>query len=534
MGFIRDITSLLSSRARAERAAKHEIHMMALERAKVRMAKAWEAADRDRFRGEKWMTSQLSITSEMEIDLTTLWDRAEDLYRNDPYAASAVNGRVDNVIGSGMSFHSRIKMYGDLISEKDAKRINDTREMLFRQWSKRDKFKQKQRLFEKSKANSGEGIGIMSDVGLNDGRPIPLAWQIINPRRLETPPELEGDPLVRLGIRFQDDSFTVPTHYYIRDVEKNDSRQVGETYTPYEAWRVTHSFEALVPGQIRGVPWLAPVMGLMKDRKDYAEAKLIAEQVTACTTTFISCDDPYGRAVGAATGTAPDGNRLQELEPGRIEYIGSDDKVEHVDPNRPGNSYAPFIEHCLMGVAAGLRYPYALLTKDFRKASFANGRLEMADGRQTFECWQSADIDDAFIPVVERATEEMVILGLLPGVDASSYRAFPARYNAHQLKPTKFRMAVNPKQETDADAAEVENLFASRSDKCDEREADFDDVLAATEREEIAILEMQARLQKKREELGLAAAPTVDESDEDDEPEEVDEETKERELAEAA
>lgn len=109
MGIVRDVISLLSRRARAERNAQHEIRRMALDRAKVRMQKAWEAADRDRFRGEKWMTSQPSITSEMEIDLTTLWDRAEDRYRNDPFAASVVNGRTDNVIGSGMSFHSRIK-----------------------------------------------------------------------------------------------------------------------------------------------------------------------------------------------------------------------------------------------------------------------------------------------------------------------------------------------------------------------------------------------------------------------------------------
>ena len=537
MGIIRDIASMFGRKGREEREAQHEIRMMALERAKVRMQKAWEAADHDRFRGSKWMTSQLSINSEMEIDLTTLWDRAEDLYRNDPYAASAINGRTDNVIGSGMSFHSRLKPFGDLISENDARDTNNIREMYFRQWAKKDKFRAKQRLFEKSKAIFGEGLGVMSDVGLMDGRPIPLTWQVINSRRLETPPVMEGNPLVRLGIEFSDDSYTKPVAYYIRDVEKNDNKLVGETYTRFEAWRVTHSFEALVPGQIRGVPWLAPVMGLLKDRKDYAEAKLIAEQVTACTTTFIKTADPHGRAIGASTGVGTGGRRLQEIEPGRIEYIEQDDEVEHVDPNRPGNSYAPFIEHNLMGVSAGLRYPYALLTKDFRKASFANGRLEMSDGRQTFEVWQQLAIDDAFAPIVERATEEMVILGLLPNVDASAYRAFPTLYNAHQLKPTRFRMAVNPKQETDADAAEVENLFASRSDKCDERESDFDDILAATEREEIAILEMQARVQAKREELNLVAVEATAKS-ETEESDELDNEAlelkRETETAEAA
>ena len=109
MSWIRDIADLLSPAARRERREQHGIRMMAIDRAKVRMQKAWEAADSDRFRGEKWMTSQLSANSNLEMDLQTLWDRSEDLLRNDPYAASAINGRTDNVVGSGMSFHSRIR-----------------------------------------------------------------------------------------------------------------------------------------------------------------------------------------------------------------------------------------------------------------------------------------------------------------------------------------------------------------------------------------------------------------------------------------
>ena len=58
------------------------------------MQRAWEAADTDRFRGEKWMTSQVSVNSDLEVDLQTLWDRAEDLLRNDAYASSAIHGRT--------------------------------------------------------------------------------------------------------------------------------------------------------------------------------------------------------------------------------------------------------------------------------------------------------------------------------------------------------------------------------------------------------------------------------------------------------
>lgn len=504
MGFIKDIADLVSNSSRKERKKQHELKMLAFDRAEVHMKAAWEAADNDRFRGAGWMTSRLSMNSNIENDLQTLWDRSEDLYRNDSYAASAINGRVDNVIGSGVLFHSRIKSRGDdLINESDAQNLNETREKLFRLWARKDRFVEKQRLFERSKALFGEGLAVMSDYDFGDGRPIPLTWTIINPRRLETPPEFISDPLVRLGIRFRDDSFRVVSGYYIKDIEQNDNHQWKSSYSFFDAWRVQHSFECLVPGQIRGVAWLAPVMGRLKDIKDFSEAKLIAEQVTACTTTFISCGDPAGRATGAATGMASDGARIQELSPGTINYLNEDDVVSHIDPNRPGNSFAPYIEHQLMGVAAGIRYPYALLTKDFRKSSFANGRIEMADGRKSFEGWQQSDIEDAFAPVAERATLEMVIFGLLPNVDASTYRVFERDFNAHQFKPPRWRMAVNPLQEAKADETDVRNGFSSRTDKCDERGYDFEETLMATEREETLTAEKDARILNLRRSLGL-------------------------------
>lgn len=504
MSWLATISELLTSDGRELRRKRNQLQIRAIERAEARMSAAWEAADRDRIRGDRWMVSRLSATSAMEEDLKALWERSESLLRNDPYASAAINGRVDNVVGSGMTFHSRIRPSGDVISDSEAAALNTKRDQVFWLWAQKDQFYAKQRVFERSRATYGEGLAIMSDIDMADGRPIPLTWQVINPQRLETPPKHITNNRVRLGIQFGDAAYTGIEGYWIRNADVGDTHNLTEEFTFYPKERVIHSFEQLTPGQIRGVPWLAPVMAKLKDLKDFSEAKLISEQVTACTTTFIRCEDPLGRAAGAATGTSSSGQRLQELEPGRIEYINENDTVQHVDPNRPGGTYAPFVEHHLMGVAAGLRYSYALLSKDFRSASFANGRLEMADARKTFECWQWSLISDCLMPLIERATKEMAMLGLLkPWVSAADYIAFPNTFNAHQIKPPRWRMAVNPKQENDADVVEVENLFASRTDKCDEREADFEDVIHAREREEIMIAEMESRIAAKRAELGL-------------------------------
>lgn len=463
------------------------------------LSSAWEGAETDRLRGDKWMTSKLSANDNLERETETLVERAESLYRNDCYAASAINGRAKNVIGKGIGYQSRVVAVKGLISEARAKRINQQKESVFKRWAKIERLHHKQKMAEICKAIYGESLVVMSDEGAAD-KPIPLHIQVILPRRLETPPELESDPDVRMGIRFKPGTL-IPAKYYIRKTDPNDSKEVNFEYDEIDASRVCHDFEETFPGQIRGVPWLSPVMNKLKDIKDFAEAHLITEQTAACFSGFVttkSDDDNHEIAEGRAFATDAYGNPLEGIEPGSLNYINDDQSITFADPSRPGGTLAPFVEFHLHGVAAGLSYPFELLVKQYDN-SYSGGRLSLLDGFNSFRCWQGELIENTWQKVSNRFTDECVIVGAID-VEPDEYIIDREFFRKDEWLPRGWPW-IAPKDDVEATLKAREGGLTTDTEALALVGQDFEETQQTLLREQITKLEIAAKVEEKRQEL---------------------------------
>jgi len=462
------------------------------------MLSSWEGAETDRLRGDKWMSSKLSTNDAVEKDLENLSDRAEELYKNDCYASSAINGRVDNVIGKGIGYQSRVVAVRGLITESRAKEINEQKEAVFKKWAKQERLRHKQKMAERCKAIYGESLVVMSQVK-DRGRAIPLHLQVISPRRLETPPKYEGDPNVRLGIRFKPGT-REPVTYYIRKADPRDSKEFSFEYDEVAAWRVCHDFDETLPGQIRGVPWLAPVMNKLKDIKDFAEAHLISEQIAACFSAFITTedDDNEGAADERSYATDAYGNRLETLEPATLNYLGRNQKVQFGDPNRPSGTLEPFLNAHLHAIAAGLRYPYELLVKMYDN-SYSGGRLSLIDGHNTFRCWQEDCIESTWQKVSDRFTDECVIHGLID-VDSDEYLENRSAFRQDKWLPQGWPW-IAPKDDVQATVDAREAGLTTDTESLSLHGRDFEETQQTILREELTKIENAAKLEKRRREL---------------------------------
>ena len=112
----------------------HELRLAISQRAAERFT-AWEASDHDRLRGEKWLASKLTTNDALQSELETLIDRAVDLYRTDVFAASAINGRVDNVIGVGIRPQCRVQPERGIVTPRQAEDFRVMSEWLFQKWA---------------------------------------------------------------------------------------------------------------------------------------------------------------------------------------------------------------------------------------------------------------------------------------------------------------------------------------------------------------------------------------------------------------
>lgn len=435
-----------------------------------------EGAERDRLRAEKWIGSKLSPDSALEADLETLRHRSRELYRNDSIGG-AVDNRTAHVVGTGFTVQAR--------TEND--KVNKAQENYFKQWSKRcDKSGRKSlwqvtRLACRCFSVDGEALIVMSNRGSAD-KPIPLTLEVVDVDRLETPPGMLGNPLIRMGV--ERDATGLIVAYHIRKSNPFDTLDVSFQYDRVPAWRVLHYVDEWFPGQSRGYPWMTRVLNRIKDAKDLDEAAIIRAQVEACFSAFIKTTNPLQAASGASTDT--DGtNRLQDLTPGTIRYLNDNQDVTFAEPTSPGSNYGPFQELNHRRIAAGMNWGYEHLVKNWTGLSFAGGRLALTDTRKSVRCDQKLMIEQMLERIWERAVLEMVIVIEGFPLTARQYEADPFKWSAHKWMPPAWEYAINPGEEVKAKLAAINGNLATLADTLAEDQLDYEEVME-TRQEEVA------------------------------------------------
>lgn len=452
-----------------------------------------EAAEHNETRGDRWLISRLSPDSQLELDLQTARDRSRDLYQNDAMGG-AVDGKVNHIIGTGHTPQSRIKEREGIVTETEAERYNKQLEQVYEDWSPRADRNGRSSLWMISRLAArhnefdGESFTVFSDVGRSD-KPIPLALQVIDPERVNTPPNLAGDRLVRLGIRYSEGGEILG--YYVQKSHPGDTKNVKLDYDYITADRMLHVFEPWFAEQSRGLPWMVRALNRARDAKDFDEATILKCQVEACYAVFVKPGiggNSILSAQGRSSGTNAAGRRMQDITPGSISYLEHGEEIAFASPQSPGNSFGPFMEWCYRRVAAAINWPYEMLAKNWNGLSFAAGRLVLTDAKKATEVGQQIMKEQWFSRVWQRIVDESVIVGEVD-IDPRLYLEFPNVFRRHAWIPPKWDYAINPGEEIDADVTEINENLGTLEDKLGKRGLDLEGVIERRKREKKLLAE---------------------------------------------
>ncbi|MEM6979641.1 MAG: phage portal protein [Planctomycetota bacterium] len=484
-----------------------------------RLGYSWPGVSPSDSRDGRYLGTRRSPDEAIEHDLPELRQRCVELYRGNTVAHSAVEGRVANEVGTGLTRLPKVRP-DDVIDQDRAEAINDRLKDVCDRWSehgvdgrRRLSMHSLQRLACRTFANYGEVFVL---VGQSQSKgPIGLTLDIISPERVETPPEFRMDTDVRMGIRYQGRTIV---GYYVRRSHPDASNgyEIEYDFEPrFDAAgndRVIHVFDPEFPEQTRGVPWLATAMNRIKDTEDFFEAELIAKQIEACLGLIITggkqSASPMDLAEGAAKARrSPGDTRLEDLSPGFIHYAGEGEDVKTVDPQRPGSSFAPFIEQSLRGVAAACNFPYEVLAKNFFRTTFSSGRLAMLDGWMGFSMRQQVLIEQLLMPVWRVLVFDALFAGELDGlVDPFDYFSRPHVYQRHKWQ-SQARGFVDPDKEVRAAERSNKAGLQTKAALAGERGEDWEDVeeqLDIEERKKIILrIEREVWENEQREAAGL-------------------------------
>ena len=341
------------------------------------------AANTRRTRG--WRAGGTGPNAEVQQALAVLRARSRDLVRNNPFAAAGLDLVVSYQVGSGIVPRSATK-------DQDLDREVDT---LWSAWAAqadvtgRSDIYGLQAMMARSRAEAGEALALLVPLSAAEARrrgmAVPLALQVLEPDHLDETddsPARGGSPFVRQGVEL--DAQGRPIAFHLREDHPGETdgilgRMVGDRRR-YDAANVLHLYRQDRPGQIRGVPDLAPVMTRLRSLDELEDAALEQAKVQACLAALIISQAPAAKGPlegGDLAGMEDAQDGFKSLYPGMMERLLPGEDVKFLTPSGTG-SFEGLARHQLHAIATGWGLTYDLLTGDLSGANYSSlraGRL---------------------------------------------------------------------------------------------------------------------------------------------------------------
>ena len=418
----------------------------ALRRARQRLAwrnvQALYEGARSTRRTRNWLAPGTGPNAELQPALATLRARSRDLMRNNPFAAAGLELVVSYQVGAGIVPRSAT---GD---EALDRQVDD----LWARWSPladatgRTDLYGLQALLARTRAEAGEALALLLPVPAAEARrrglPVPLALQVIEPDHLDETHDSTGrGPLIRQGIELDDRGR--PVAYHLREEHPGESggltARPGGALRRYGAEQVLHLFRQDRPGQLRGVPDLAPVMTRLRSLDELEDAALEREKIQACLAAFVT--SPAPAAAGPLEGADEAGEPVKTFYPGMIERLMPGEGVEFTQPSGVAG-FSDLARHQLHAIATGWGLTYDLLTGDLSGANYSSLRA----GRLAFKRRLERLQWHVLIPgMCERIWQAFIQAAVLSGALDPRAGGYPAQWAPpvfEMVDPLKDAMAV--------------------------------------------------------------------------------------------
>lgn len=383
---------------------------LAASRVQARMALAltggYYGARRDRPGLGGWNPLAGDPNDDLIGDLPTLRARTRDLARNAPLAGAALNAQVTNVVGTGLSLQAQPDAEALGLTDEEARAWGDTTEREWRLFAestncdvtRTQNFYGLTALAFRSALESGDVLALLPSVQ-RQNHPYRLAVQLVEADRLSNPEwKVDTDTLIA-GVEL--DSWGAPIAYHVCDKHPGNLRRVaGAKWTRVTAFgnstgrrNALHLFDRRRPGQVRGVPCLAPVIEPLKQLQRYTDAELQAAVVNAMFAVFVKMDadafdtlfDDTGKSQYLQSGMGWDGTIPEANldKPGKAINLLPGESVENGTPGRPNALFDPFVQSIIRQVGSLLEIPFEVLVKHYT-ASYSAARAALLDAWRFF------------------------------------------------------------------------------------------------------------------------------------------------------
>ncbi len=383
----------------------------------------------------QWPTLARSADADTLPNLDTLRARSRDLVRNAPIAAGALNTVETSVVGTGLKLQSSIDREVIGLSIEKAREWERLAERIWRVWvrqcdiTRQQPFSHLQGMILRSQLESGDLL-VVRRFTRRKGDLLSTKLQVIEADRVSTPRGKEqGGPQIFDGV--QVDSLDVPVRYWVQNQHPRDVaffRMRSDEWVSIPAFSsrtgermALHVFDRNRPGLHRGVPYLAPVIELLKQLERYTEAEIAAAVISAFFTVFVKTDSEIGLANEQTAGGSVSADGTEGVDrpdadirmgEGAIVDLAPGEDIQTANPSRPNAAFDPFVLAVMRQVGVALELPFEVLVKHFQ-SSYSASRAAILEAWRFFRRRRNYLVMQLCDPVYEWVISEAVDRGLL-------------------------------------------------------------------------------------------------------------------------
>lgn len=364
-------------------------------RGALALAGGYTGAKIDRAALKAWNPPSGSPATDIIPDLPRLRSLTRDAVRNAPVATGAVANSVDAIVGTGLACNPAInhKLLG--VSEEFASEWQDTTRTRFEAWAEstdsditgRCDFYGNQDLSLRSSFESGD-CWVLTPMVESPMGGMQLALQLIEADRVSNPTGKSDSETLQDGV-VVDEATGASVGIWVAKRHPGDRRWSNSwTYYPIRGAETGRRnalqiWQPLRPMQVRGVPWLAPIIEPLKQLTRWTDNELNAAVTSSLFSLFVKMDpdafeglfeqDAQEALVENAS------NWTGEMESGKAVRLLPGEEIQSAAMNRPNPDFDPFWIAMVRQIGMAISIPYEVLVMHFQSSySAARGALLMA------------------------------------------------------------------------------------------------------------------------------------------------------------
>lgn len=438
-------------------------------------------------------------------------NRSRDLVRNAPIARAAVNKRAGRVVGTGISYHSRIDADALGMTEDQAEEWQKIAEREFAYAAKTSDLTAEADFYEQSFLAfltvlvSGDALVTFPNVR-RPGNVYGTKIQIIEGDRVSNPDGVLDRPGLEAGTEL--DEYGAVTAYHVLNQHPgnlfqgfNKKWQRIQAIAPLTGRRVAKLlYFRERPGQYRGIPLVAPLIEPLQKLDKFADSTLMNAIVSAMFTVFL--ETPEGDSIPGipVDGEDPDADAPTEkrelrMGSGTVVEVPKGVKPTFAQPSNPNPNFDGFFQAYVGQCAMALEEPPETLIGAY-KSSYSASRAALLDLWSVIKRqrgWMITNFCELFL---EAWMDEAVSIGriIAPGYfdDPAIRFAYLGAEWVGDAPP-----ALDPLKEAQASVLKVEKNLSTHASE----------IAATSGGSWKSVLRQRAREQKEIEEAGLIPPP---------------------------